>query len=376
MTSDLYYEVCRSYHDSPDLQYVWLKNLTELHKKNQNWQEVAQTTLVAANLVAQRLKTMEMGIPQSKDRFISVCPNIMQEKDLPNFDNPEEEGIFQGKAFTLEGYLTLLQDTIYALKRAQMYELCIEVYNLLIEVYQARREYNKMGRCFLDLKHVCSLLVAVVKDKSRLFGNYYRVGFFGPKWGEIKGKSFIYKESPTTRIGDIRSRLQEQYENKFGKDKVELLPNQEVDESKLDANKYFYQIASVTEYCISVDENDSLFERQFGIDTFIFETPFTKSGKAQSNDMSEQYRRRTILKTKQKFPGVTKRSLVIDRKTIELTPIEVAIDLLQNRNKVAKQECEEPINLKTLQQVLQGSVLAQVNAGPLEIANVFLKKKL
>ncbi len=56
-----------------------------------------------------------------------------------------------------------------------------------------------------------------------------------------------------------------------------------------------------------------------------------------------------------------------------LTPIENAIELIDSRNTALLNELNcTPPNIKTLQNVLQGSVLAQVNAGPVRISEVFL----
>lgn len=42
---------------------------------------------------------------------------------------------------------------------------------------------------------------------ARLFGNCYRVAFYGPAWGEQAGKEYIYREGETTRLADISNRL-------------------------------------------------------------------------------------------------------------------------------------------------------------------------
>jgi len=76
------------------------------------------------------------------------------------------------------------------------------------------------------------------------------------------------------------------------------------------------------------------------------------------------------------FPFVVKRLLVIKKEEVELSPIENATEVITNRIRAMKTELTAiPPNSKTLQIVLQGSVLPQVNAGPLEFARVFLGHK-
>lgn len=76
------------------------------------------------------------------------------------------------------------------------------------------------------------------------------------------------------------------------------------------------------------------------------------------------------------FPYVLKRVPVKHKQAIELTPIEVAIDEMQNRVAELEEVVMPPIDVKKLQLRLQGSVAVTVNAGPLAYALVFLDPKL
>lgn len=60
---------------------------------------------------------------------------------------------------------------------------------------------------------------------------------------------------------------------------------------------------------------------------------------------------------------------------MELTPIEVAIDEMQNRVAELEEVVLPPIDVKKLQLRLQGSVAVTVNAGPLAYASAFLDPK-
>lgn len=76
------------------------------------------------------------------------------------------------------------------------------------------------------------------------------------------------------------------------------------------------------------------------------------------------------------FPYVLKRIPVKDRQTVELTPIEVAINEMQTKLCELDEVVVAPIDLKKLQLRLQGSVAVQVNAGPLAYASAFLDPKV
>jgi len=67
------------------------------------------------------------------------------------------------------------------------------------------------------------------------------------------------------------------------------------------------------------------------------------------------------------------RLLVSSRNTIEISPIECSIEAIEQRIATVLTEVrKKPPNLKTLQQVLQGSVRLQVNQGAIEIVRVFV----
>ena len=48
---------------------------------------------------------------------------------------------------------------------------------------------------------------------KRMFGTYFRVGFYGPKFGDLDGEEFIYKEPTLTKLPEISHRLEVYYRN-------------------------------------------------------------------------------------------------------------------------------------------------------------------
>jgi hypothetical protein len=46
-----------------------------------------------------------------------------------------------------------------------------------------------------------------------MFGTYFRVGFYGPKFGDLDGEEFIYKEPTLTKLPEISHRLEVFYGN-------------------------------------------------------------------------------------------------------------------------------------------------------------------
>lgn len=41
-----------------------------------------------------------------------------------------------------------------------------------------------------------------------MFGTYFRVGFYGAKFGDLNGQEFVYKEPAITKLPEIAHRLE------------------------------------------------------------------------------------------------------------------------------------------------------------------------
>ncbi|GAB2228739.1 hypothetical protein Droror1_Dr00022866 [Drosera rotundifolia] len=107
-------------------------------------------------------------------------------------------------------------------------------------------------------------------------------------------------------------------------------------------------------------------------DRFLFDTPFTKNGKTQGG-LEDQWKRRTVLQTGGSFPALVNRLLVVKSESMEFSPMENAIGMIETRTAALRNELEVPRSsegdqlprLQSLQRILQGSVAVQVNSGVL-----------
>lgn len=46
------------------------------------------------------------------------------------------------------------------------------------------------------------------QDGKRMFGTYFRVGFYGSKFGDLDEQEFVYKEPAITKLAEISHRLE------------------------------------------------------------------------------------------------------------------------------------------------------------------------
>jgi dedicator of cytokinesis protein 9/10/11 len=75
-----------------------------------------------------------------------------------------------------------------------------------------------------------------------------------------------------------------------------------VDTNELDPKMAYIQVTHVVPYFIKdeLETRQVEFEQNHDIDTFMFETPFTKNGAARCSLVEDQWKRRTILTGKKK----------------------------------------------------------------------------
>ena len=301
---------------------------------------------------------------------------------LPNFDDegriPPSSVLETLKddicgGYSVESYESKVQDAIENLRRCKNYEQCIEMYYYLIPLYRTMHDYEKEGKAHEDMGELCKLTHEELMRNTRVVPNYYRVMFYGKQFGEqFDEKEYIYKEPPNVRLVDFTRKLKQQYESVFP---VEIVPHSKIlDPETLDDSKAYVQIGSVTTYTSDAGaEQKTSYEKHFGAKIFTAEVPFVpKSGQARG-DLNEQWKLRSIYMTDGMFPTVEKRLPIMRSVQEKITPIQNAIELIKDKNKALEAELSSPKpDRKTLQMQLNGTLLACVNAGPLEVCRLFL----
>lgn len=371
MLLDLMYRIAKGYQNSPDLRLTWLANMAQKHMERNNHTEAGMCLVHSAALVAEYLHMLEEQphLPLGAVALERVTPNALEESAVSDdVVSPEEEGICLGKDFTESGLVGLLEHAAGSFNLAGMYEAVNDVYSILIPMAEANREYKRLASIHAKL-HEAFTRVEQLQGK-RVFGTYFRVGFYGSKLGDLNAEEFIYKEPTLTKLPEIFSRLENFYAERYGTDNVQIIKDSNaVDQSTLDPDKAYIQITYVEPYfeAYELRHRQTYFDRNFNIKRFVYATPFTPTGRAHG-ELHEQYKRKTILTTANHFPYVKTRIQVVNRKVIELTPIEVAIEDIQKKTaELAVSIHQEPPDPKILQMVLQGCIGTTVNQGPMEV---------
>ncbi|XP_040011297.1 dedicator of cytokinesis protein 8 isoform X3 [Xiphias gladius] len=378
MLMDLMYRIAKGYQTSPDLRLTWLQNMAEKHNNRKCYTESAMCLVHAAALVAEYLSMLEdhKYLPVGSVTFQNISPNVLEESAVSDdILSPDEDGVCSGRYFTESGLVGLLEQAAELFSNGGLYEAVNEVYKIIIPILEAHRDFRKLASTHDKLQRAFDNIIQ--KGHKRMFGTYFRVGFYGTKFGDLDEREFIYKEPGITHLPEISHRLENFYSQCFGDDTLVMIKDSTpVDRKQLNPNKAYIQITYVEPYFDDYEMKDRLtnFEKNFNLRRFMYTTPFTKSGRPRG-ELNEQYKRKTILTTMHAFPYVKTRINVIQKEEFDLTPIEVAIEDMQKKTReLAVATHREQPDAKMLQMLLQGSVGATVNQGPLEVAQVFLNE--
>lgn len=405
MLVDLQYSLANSYASTPELRRTWLESMAKIHVRNGDLSEAAMCYIHISALIAESLKRRGYWKPE-KGRMSSVskeeacvinCSPLLTPQDVETLfsmgwaafmnisPNVKEEGAMKEDAgtqdtpYTEDTLVEQLEMCVDYLWKSERYELIADINKPVIAVFEKRRDFKRLSELYYDIHRSYLKVTEVVNSEKRLFGRYYRVAFYGQGFfEEEESKEFIYKEPKLTGLSEISQRLLKLYSDKFGADNVKMIQDSnKVNPKDLDPRFAYIQVTYVVPYFDAKEqlEKKTDFEQHHNINRFVFETPFTLSGK-KHGDVEEQCKRRTILTTRSSFPFLKKRIEVVEQQSTEMNPIEVAIDEMSRKVSELSQLCNmEEVDMIRLQLKLQGSVSVKVNAGPMAYARAFLEEK-
>uniref|UniRef100_A0A8C1NX34 Dedicator of cytokinesis 10 n=1 Tax=Cyprinus carpio TaxID=7962 RepID=A0A8C1NX34_CYPCA len=388
MLVDLQYSLANSYASTPELRRTWLESMAKIHVRNGDLSEVRMTSSRGSLAAFMHEWSLCNTKHDARRRhmgwaaFMNISPNVKEEGAM------KEDAGTQDTPYTEDTLVEQLEMCVDYLWKSERYELIAEINKPVIAVFEKRRDFKRLSELYYDIHRSYQKVTEVVNSEKRLFGRYYRVAFYGQVrhantllegfFEEEESKEFIYKEPKLTGLSEISQRLLKLYSDKFGADNVKMIQDSnKVNPKDLDPRFAYIQVTYVVPYFNEKEllEKKTDFERHHNISRFVFETPFTLSGK-KHGDVEEQCKRKTILTTSSSFPFLKKRIEVVEQQSTEMNPIEVAIDEMSRKVSELNQLCGmAEVDMIRLQLKLQGSVSVKVNAGPMAYARAFLEEK-
>lgn len=384
MLMDLMYRVAKGYQQtsSPDLRLSWLQNMALKHSQRNNFTEAAMCYVHGAALVIEYLTSTEnLDLLDCRGAACLECVSLNVLEECSVYDDViAADQVCLGDEFTEIGFVSLLDRAAELFQKAGMFEVMSQVYNkVALPLIEKTNDYKKLSDTYLKLHESYGKLERL--QGRRMFGTYFRVGFYGAKFFRadgLDGEEFVYKEPTLTKLSEIFGRLQNFYSERFGEDCVTIIKDSNtVDAGALDPQKAYIQITYVEPYfdAYELRTRTTHFQKNFNLKRFVFFTPFTPDGRAHGQ-LNQQFKRKTILTVEHHFPYLKSRIRVQSRQTVVMGPIEVALeDLRSKTDELARSVRQNPADPKMLQMVLQGCIGTTVNRGPMEMATVFLSPR-
>ncbi|XP_077235939.1 guanyl-nucleotide exchange factors;GTPase binding;GTP binding protein [Tasmannia lanceolata] len=389
--AESFYRLAMAYAPVPDLHIMWLLHLCDAHQEMQSWAEAAECAVAVAGVIMQALVGRN-GAVWSRDHVVAlrkICP-IVSSPITAETSAAEVEGYGASK-LTVDSAVKYFQLANKLFSQAELFHFCANILELIIPVYKSRRTFGQLAKCHMSLT---SIYESILEQESSPIpftdATYYRVGFYGDRFGRLDRKEYVYREPRDVRLGDMMEKLSHIYESRMdGNHTLHIIPDsRQVHAEELQPGVCYLQITAVDP--VMEDEDlSSRIERTFSLSTggirarvfdrFLFDTPFTKNGKTQGG-LEDQWKRRTVLQTEGSFPALVNRLLVVKSESLEFSPVENAIGMIETRTAALRNELEEPRSsegdqlprLQSLQRILQGSVAVQVNSGVLSVCTAFL----
>jgi hypothetical protein len=239
-------------------------------------------------------------------------------------------------------------------------------------MYEATRAYVLAGRFFKIIGLGAAKMPPVA---DRVFGPYFRVAFFGVPFGEKSGRTYIFRERPLTHLYELAQRLVREYEAMLG-ESVTLI--KESGACSPDPQIASIQLTFVEPYFpkSEAQRRVTAYDKSHNVRTFFFDAPFIPGSEKVHGGLAEQWIRRTLLTVDDPMPTVWKIGHVRPENIAvhDFPPIRVAFRMIRDRVGFIANALDARDG-RTVQQLLHGSLLVQVNEGPAKIAEVFLAER-
>ncbi|KAL0485422.1 hypothetical protein AKO1_011753 [Acrasis kona] len=379
--SELYYRIANGYKHAPELSIAWFGNLAQEHYDKERFVESAQCHVYCAALVYHYLLlkkdsfAMNQGIQYQyllnvsthlkSESFHELKALFMESTSTPDF---------QSHSFTPKGFVEYVSKAIRDFDLDLHYEYSIQLWKLLIGYYEFKKDYEKLQSAHDEIsKLYCNIHKNYCKQTTRLFGSYYRVAFFGAKVPvDLRNKYMVYKMPKVYRLSELVEYFKGSFAIKYGgEDCIKIISDAAVISESDVENAEIVKIM-ITALRIQNQNQCAQFEQFVNLNEFVFETPFTKSGKTHGA-LNEQYKRRTTIRVQHPFPNMLTRQLVVSSTHVEMSPIQNSIEIVESSiEKLDQQSSVIPPDVNSLQMVLSGTLIPQVNEGIPSLVNLFL----
>ena len=265
----------------------------------------------------------------------------------------------------------LYLDSVDLFDRGKMWECALSLCKELAHQYE--EETYDYGRLSALLTRMATLYDNII-NQLRPEPEYFRVAFYGRGFPAfLQNKIFVFRGKEYERLSDFSNRIMLQFPNAETMNRL-TPPDQEIMDSPqqyLQMNKVDPMLSAEDEERFAskpVSEQILRFYRVNRVQRFSFSRPFHRGQRDSDNAFACLWLERTILTTSHQLPGILRWFPVVDSYVFELSPLQTAIETMEQANKsltelILAHRADPKLTLHPLSMKLNGIVDAAVNGG-------------
>ncbi|XP_017306238.1 dedicator of cytokinesis protein 3 [Ictalurus punctatus] len=224
-----------------------------------------------------------------------------------------------------------------------------------------------------------------IMEQQRLEPEFFRVGFYGRKFPFfLRNKEFVCRGHDYERLEAFQQRMLGEFPQAIAMQH----PNQP-DEAILQCDAQYLQIYAVSPVPENVEvlqmdrvpDRIKSFYRVNNVHRFRYDRPFHKGPKDKDNEFKSLWIERTTLILTHPLPGISRWFEVDKRELVEVSPLENAISVVENKNQELRtlisqyQHKQLHGNINLLSMCLNGVIDAAVNGGIARYQEAFFDKE-
>ncbi|XP_066523017.1 dedicator of cytokinesis protein 4b isoform X3 [Hoplias malabaricus] len=326
----------------------YIHKLYDLHMKAQNYTEASYTLLLYDELLE------------------------WSERPLREFLNYPMQNEWQRKEYL---HLTIIQN----FDRGKCWENGILLCRELADQYESYYDYRNLSK----MRMMEASLYDKIMDQQRLEPEFFRVGFYGKKFPFfLRNKEFVCRGHDYERLEAFQQRMLNEFPHA-----IAMQHANQPDQTIYQAEAQYLQIYAVTPIPDSQDvlqrdgvpDNIKSFYKVNNIWRFRYDRPFHKGTKDKENEFKSLWVERTTLTLVQSLPGISRWFEVEKRELVEVSPLENAIEVIENKNLqlrtlITQCQTRQMPNINPLTMCLNGVIDAAVNGGLARYQEAFFVK--
>uniref|UniRef100_A0A803TDT7 Dedicator of cytokinesis 3 n=1 Tax=Anolis carolinensis TaxID=28377 RepID=A0A803TDT7_ANOCA len=224
-----------------------------------------------------------------------------------------------------------------------------------------------------------------IMEQQRLEPEFFRVGFYGRKFPFfLRNKEYVCRGHDYERLETFQQRMLSEFPQAIAMQH----PNHP-DDSILQCDAQYLQIYAVTPIPDNIDvlqmdrvpDRIKSFYRVNNIRKFRYDRPFHKGPKDKENEFKSLWIERTTLTLTHGLPGISRWFEVERRELVEVSPLENAIQVVENKNQELRtlisqyQHKQMHGNINLLSMCLNGVIDAAVNGGIARYQEAFFDRE-